>query len=68
MGFRAHIEDLYGYDHTTYVDLLGFNVTLSGESSSGFTVEVTETADDAVHPKDIYVRFMACENLDVGTE
>ena len=68
VGFRAQILDLYGYDYSSYVDLLGFNVTLSGESTLSFTMEVTETADHAVHPKDVYVRYMACESLDVGTE
>ena len=68
VGFRAHIRDLLGYDHSADVDLLGFNVTTSGASPSGFDLDVTETADDAVMPKDVYVRYMACQNLHVGTE
>jgi len=60
VGFRSHL-DVHDAAHTaSYTDLMAFNVTISGESPSGFTLTVDNNSDPEVVPKFVYISWSAC--------
>ncbi|KAL8599460.1 hypothetical protein ACOMHN_066764 [Nucella lapillus] len=63
IGFRSHISEYPSHGHypSRLSDVLAFKVNVTAATLDDFTFSVTQVDNDVVDPKEVFIRYMACD-------